>query len=68
MWKVSKYRIFSGPHFLVFGLNTENYGVNLRIHNPSKAKYQPEKTPYPSDSDSIKKSEFVFVSSQIVIH
>ena len=28
-WKVSKYGVFSGPHFLVFGLNTEIYGVNL---------------------------------------
>ena len=29
--KMSKYRVFSGPYFLVFGLNTEIYGVNLRI-------------------------------------
>ena len=26
-WKVSKYRVISGPYFLVFGLNTEIYGV-----------------------------------------
>ena len=26
---MSKYRIFSGPYFSVFGLNTEIYGVNL---------------------------------------
>ena len=31
-WKVSKYRVFSGLHFPIFGLNTE--------------KYRPEKTPY----------------------
>ena len=31
-WKVSKYRVFSGPYFPVFGLNTGKYG--------------PEKTPY----------------------
>ena len=31
-WKVSKYRVFSGPYFPVFGLNTR--------------KYRPEKTPY----------------------
>ena len=24
-WKVSKYRILSGPYFPVFGLNTEKY-------------------------------------------
>ena len=26
-WKVSKYGVFSGPYFPVFGLNTEIYGV-----------------------------------------
>ena len=30
-WQVSKYGVFSGPYFLVFGLNKEIYGVNLRI-------------------------------------
>ena len=30
-WKVSKYGVFSGSYFLVFGLNTEIYEVNLRI-------------------------------------
>ena len=29
--KMSKYGVFSGSYFLVFGLNTEIYGVNLRI-------------------------------------
>ena len=29
--KVSKYGVFSGPHFRAFGLNTEIYGVKLRI-------------------------------------
>ena len=31
VWKVSKYVVFSGPYFLVFGLNTERYPVSLRI-------------------------------------
>ena len=31
VWKVSKYGVFSGPYFPVFGLNTEIHGVNLRI-------------------------------------
>ena len=31
-WKVFKYRVISGPYFLVFGLNTR--------------KYRPEKTQY----------------------
>ena len=30
-WKVSKYGVFSGPYFPVFGLNTGIYFVNLRI-------------------------------------
>ena len=29
-WRVSKYRVISGPYFAVFGLNTEIYFVNLR--------------------------------------
>ena len=32
-WKVSKYGVFSGPYFLVIGLNTEIYGVNLYIQS-----------------------------------
>ena len=32
-WKASKYGIFSGPYFPVFGLNTEIYEVNLRIQS-----------------------------------
>ena len=30
-WKVSKYGVFSGPYFPVFGMNTERYEVSLRI-------------------------------------
>ena len=29
--KVSKYGVFSGPYFPVFGLNTKIYSINLRI-------------------------------------
>ena len=32
-WKVSKYEIFSGPYFPVFGLNTAIYGVDLYIQS-----------------------------------
>ena len=38
-WKVSKYEVFSGPYFLVFGL------VFL-VSSPNTGKYGPEKTPY----------------------
>ena len=30
-WKVSKYGVFSGPYITAFGLNTERYGLFLRI-------------------------------------
>ena len=32
-WKVSKYGVFSGPYFPIFGLDTEIFGVNLRIQS-----------------------------------
>ena len=32
-WKVSKYGVFSGPQFPAFRLNTERYGVSLRIQS-----------------------------------
>ena len=31
--KVSKYGVFSGPHFPAFGLNTERYEVTLHIQS-----------------------------------
>ena len=33
MCTLSKYGVFSGPHFPVFGLNTEIYYLNLRIQS-----------------------------------
>ena len=41
-WKVSKYGVISGPYFLVFGLNTETFGVNLCIQSKYRGKYGPE--------------------------
>ena len=41
---MSKYGVFSGPYFLVFGLNTEIYSVNLRIQSGYR-KIGPENTP-----------------------
>ena len=43
--KMSKYGVISGLYFLVFGLSTEIYGVNLRIQL-NTGKYRPEKTLY----------------------
>ena len=31
IWNVSKYENFFGTYFPIFGLNTEIYGVNIRI-------------------------------------
>ena len=33
VWKVSKYGDFSGPYFLVFGLNTERSSVSLHMQS-----------------------------------
>ena len=30
---MSKYEVFSGPYFPAFGLNTERYGLSLRIQS-----------------------------------
>ena len=32
-WKVSKYRVFSGPYITAFELNTERYSLSLRIQS-----------------------------------
>ena len=37
-WGVSKYGFFSGLYFPVFGLDTENYRVNLSIHKEYERK------------------------------
>ena len=34
--KISKYGVFSGPYFLVFGLNTDIYGINTGKYGPEK--------------------------------
>ena len=39
--EVSKYGVFSGPYFPVFGLNT-----GIFVFSPNAGKYGPENTPY----------------------
>ena len=46
VWKVSKYGVFSGPYFPVYGLNTERYGVSLSVFSPNAGKYGSELAPY----------------------
>ena len=43
---MSKYGVFTGPYFPVFGLNKEFYSVNLSVFILNTGKYGPEKTPY----------------------
>ena len=45
-------RIFSGPCFPVFGLNTEIYGVNLRIQSKC-GKIRTRRTPYLDDFHTV---------------
>ena len=33
VWRVSKYRVFSGPYFPIFELNAKIYPVSFRIHS-----------------------------------
>ena len=40
-WKVSKYRVFSGPYFPAFGLNPERYGVSLCIWRDTEGDKSP---------------------------
>ena len=47
-WKVSKYGDFSGPYFLVFGLNTGKYG--------------PEKTPYLDTFQAVKETKIKLIN------
>ena len=37
VWKVSKYGVFSGPYFPVFGMNTEIYGVSFNWNSSWKS-------------------------------
>ena len=32
-WKVSKYRVFAGRYFPIFGMNIEIYGENLHVQS-----------------------------------
>ena len=46
---MSTYRVFSGPYFPAFALNTERFGLNTdyrSVLSPNTGKYGPEKTPY----------------------
>ena len=44
-WSLKK-KVFSGPYFPAFGLNTERYYYYLSVFSPNARKYGPGKTPY----------------------
>ena len=56
-WKVSKFGVFSGPYFPVFGLNAEIYFVNLRI----QSKYGKIRTRKNSVFEHVSRSDFLYV-------
>ena len=71
-WKVSKYGVFSNLYFLVFGLNTERYGVSLRYQskrrkiqtrkNSVSAHFPPSTRYYLSNEDNyVKPSKLICI-------
>ena len=56
--KVPKYEVFSGPYFSAFGLNTERYGVSLRIQSEC-GKVQTRKTPNTDTFYAVNPFQFV---------
>ena len=57
--KMSKYGVFSGLYFPVFGMNTETYGVNLRI----QSEYRKIRTRKNSVFEQFSRSDSVRISS-----
>ena len=51
-WKVTKYGVFSGLYFPLFGLNSDIYTVNVRIQLDTR-KYGPEKSPNLENFDAL---------------
>ena len=55
-WHVSKYTVFYGPYFPVFGLNLEIYKIS--VFSPNTRKYGPEKTSYLDTFHTVDKAWF----------
>ena len=66
-WKVSKYGVFSSPYFPAFGLDTERYGVSLRIKSEC-GKIRSRKIPYLDTFHAVKKHTHHFNSLKITFH
>ena len=59
VWKVSQYGVFSGPYSPLFGLNTEIYGVNLRIQSEYRKIQTRKNYVFGHFSRSVKFSTFI---------
>ena len=66
-WKVSKYGVFPSPYFPAFGLDTERYGVSLRIKSEC-GKIRSRKIPYLDTFHAVKKHTHHFNSLKITFH
>ena len=53
-WKMSKYGVFSVPHFPVLGLNTEIYWINACVQSEYR-KIRTRKTPYLDTFHAVRK-------------
>ena len=61
---MSKYGVISGPYFPVFGLNTENYGVSLRIQSEYRKILTRNNSVFGNSSRSVTKSKSLILSSK----
>ena len=60
---MSKYGAFSGPYFSASGLNTEIYGVNLRVHS----EYRKIRTKKDSVFGHFSRSIMLWSSNMIIV-
>ena len=56
---MSKYGVFSGPYFPVFGLNTDIYSVNLRIQSKYRKIRTRKNSVFGHFSSSVKDKEIL---------
>ena len=62
---MSKYEVFSGPYFPVPGLNTEIYGVNLRIQSEFEKIQNRKNSVFGDFSGSDNQDAFHYIETEI---
>ena len=62
---MSKYEVFSGPYFPVPGLNTEIYGVNLRIQSEFEKIQNRKNSVFGDFSGSDNQDVFHYIETEI---